>query len=151
MKPTDRNVMRFTSLWYRAQKKGNVARMENLLEHKWFAFWWCIFTEGHKGQPMWSTAQAAVTRILEEKGMIPTPPERPSERAMRIAEEKWKNEPAYGQSSSFSIVRTGYPPAICVGCGLEEGPAYPKEPTVIAREDGLPRCADCERTRKEQV
>jgi hypothetical protein len=38
-------------------------------------------------------------------------------------------------------------PLKCVGCGLEWGEAYPKEPSVQVRSDGKVRCNDCEQSR----
>ena len=81
-----RKINLFIWLWAKAQKNRDVARMEQLLEHRWFRLWWWIFISGWPNG-LHSTAKAAVERILQEKGMIPTPPERPSERAMRIATE----------------------------------------------------------------
>ncbi len=94
MKPTIANRVRFEVLWHKAQKTRNVERMESLLQPKWFPFWWQILAYDIRaiGTPRWSTAFAAVERILAEKAMIELPPERPSERAMRMAEKEFNSE-----------------------------------------------------------
>jgi hypothetical protein len=76
-----RDVARFWRLWSEAQRLRDIPRMEALLKLKWLPFWWTMKTE----QPLNPDIEGAIEIILQNAGVIPVPPERPSERAMRLA------------------------------------------------------------------
>lgn len=78
--PPDR-LVRFWYLWKEAQKLRDVPRMEELLTGRWLRFWWGLRSETQND----SDVESAIQIILQKEKVIPVPPERPSERAMRLA------------------------------------------------------------------
>jgi len=47
------------------------------------------------------------------------------------------------QAADHALEKAKEPVPMCGACGLESGPAYPREPSVKLREDGTVRCNDC--------
>lgn len=84
LKPVDqRGMLRLWSLWLEAQKLRDVPRMEELLSLRFLRYWWALrfqVPSAREADPI-----GAVEYILQKAGLLPVPPERPSERAMRLA------------------------------------------------------------------
>lgn len=146
MKParpvTRRAAMLFYKRWHKAQKRRDIRQMEYLLEARFFRFWWAEFIQMRQAQPFWSTAKAAVERILTERGMIAPEPERPSERAMRMAEK------IYGPRCKYCGHQADDPCTDCEGY-TKHGPII-QGVCLPCREGRLELAAEQRRRRHEK-
>lgn len=76
-------MMRFWRMWSEAQKLRDVDRMDELLTLRWLRFWWSLRWQVPSVNA--PDIEAGIEIILQKLGLVPVPPERPSERAMRLA------------------------------------------------------------------
>ena len=83
---------KFRTRWHKLQKAKDVEGMEALLQPEYLKIWWELWMQTDWKQCFYSTCKGAVELILQRMNLIGTPPERPSERAMRIASAKMKSE-----------------------------------------------------------
>lgn len=84
--PTHKQTDSWLSLWLLRQRQKNIAGMESMLDMEFLDLWWWTFmraTQHHHIQ----AAKGALERTLQKAGLVSEPPERPSERAMRMADQ----------------------------------------------------------------
>lgn len=78
-------MRRFIRLWKKAQQAKDVEEMEAFLRPRWLNHWWYAHKQA---SGTWKTDTfCTIEMILQRAGLIGTPPQRPSERAMEEADK----------------------------------------------------------------
>ena len=89
-KPSDKSLDMFCENWYDAQKRKDVEAMERLLEVRWLNHWWWARERASTNKVFSEMCLGCIERTLMKAGIIGDRPERPSERAMRLASRSFK-------------------------------------------------------------
>lgn len=83
--PDENQTRSWLALWFIRQREMNIEGMESMLSPEYIDIWW--WTLQRATQPHHITAaKGALERTLQKAGLVSYPPERPSEAAMRLAQ-----------------------------------------------------------------
>lgn len=90
--PTGEELYAFLGRWQKAQKERDIEAMEEMLTLPYLNYWWWALRELPLVQVVKNDITACIERTLIKASFIADRPERPSERAIRLAEKEWTSK-----------------------------------------------------------
>ena len=90
--PKQVDLYDFLARWAKAQKAKDIEAMEEMLTLPYLNYWWWALRELHLHPQVKNNIMSCIERTLVKASFIADSPERPSERAMRLAEKEWSSK-----------------------------------------------------------